>query len=250
MSQELQRALERLAVTRVLLVACDFDGTLSPIVANPAAAEPDPEALRALTALADLPRTPVLVLSGRGWDDLARRMGAPHDGIRLVGSHGAEAGPADDRGESPGIAVLLAALDLVASRFPESELEVKPHSVAFHYRRVGPGDQRAARQAAVEAARKLSVEVRPGKKVVEFMTVRSDKGSALERFRSECGAEAVVFVGDDVTDEAAFRVLAPGDVGVKVGPEPTAAAFRVSYQGQVAALLSRLLQLRTRRLRD
>lgn len=246
MSPELDRALERVAARGLLLVACDFDGTLSPIVEDPAAARPDPRALEALSALADLPRTPALILSGRGRDDLERRLGSSGSGIRLIGSHGAESGPSEAGSGSRGAALFLEKLEPVRDRFPGSELEAKPHSVAFHYRRVAEEDQEPARRSAVEAAGGLAVDVRSGKKVVEFMAVRADKGSALDRYRAETGADAVFFIGDDVTDEAAFQALAADDVGVKVGPEPTAAGFRVADPVEVAAVLFRLLRYRTR----
>jgi trehalose 6-phosphate phosphatase len=164
----------------------------------------------------------------------------------LIGSHGAESGSSEAASGARGADRFLDVLEPVCRRFPGSELETKPHSVAFHYRRVAEGRQDAARQDAVEAAGELAVDVRSGKKVVEFMAVRTDKGSALERYRSETGADAVVFIGDDVTDEEAFRTLAANDVSVKVGPEPTAAGFRVADPVEVAALLERLLRYRTR----
>jgi len=245
LSPELDLALERVAHAPILLVACDFDGTLSPIVMDPAAAAPDPEALEALSALAGLPHTPVLVLSGRARDDLARRLGDLSRRLHLIGSHGAEEGGTVQAGRSGAIETLRAALSPVVRRFPGAELEGKPFSVAFHFRRVRGEDQEAARSAAVDAVGLRAVDVRSGKKVVEFMAIRADKGSALQRFRSRLGADATVFVGDDVTDEAAFRSLAPEDVGVKVGPEPTAAAFRLTDQENVAAALTLLLEHRT-----
>ena len=61
--------------------------------------------------------------------------------------------------------------------------------------------------------------------------------------------EGSVRLGDDVTDEAVFRVLAPEDVGVKVGPGPTSAVYRVASQTEVAGLLTKLLRHRTEHTR-
>ena len=75
--------------------------------------------------------------------------------------------------------------------------------------------------------------------------VTADKGSALQGLRARTGAAAVLYAGDDVTDEDAFAVLdaGAGDVGVKVGPGPTVAAGWVGSPEDVTALLRRLLEL-------
>ena len=245
MRSDLSGALERLARTQVLLVACDFDGTLSPIVSDPAAAEPDPHAIEPLDGLAALPATPVLVISGRAREDVEKRLGPRPSGLAIIGSHGAEAGADDCPETHPDIALFTGQLGPIVDRFAGSELEVKPFSVAFHLRNVVEEQQARARQEALDRAGPLAAHVKEGKKVLEFMAVTADKGNALESYRITCGATATFFVGDDVTDEAVFRVLAPEDVGVKVGPGPTSAVYRVASQTEVAGLLTKLLRHRT-----
>jgi hypothetical protein len=63
-----------------------------------------------------------------------------------------------------------------------------------------------------------------GKEVVEVSVVEAGKGVALDRLREQVAAEGVLYAGDDVTDENAFAVLRPGDIGVKVGDGETLAA--------------------------
>ena len=72
-----------------LLVACDYDGTLAPIVEDPTTAVPLPEAVAAVRALAALPQTTVAVVSGRALRDLAALSRLPSE-VHLVGSHGSE----------------------------------------------------------------------------------------------------------------------------------------------------------------
>jgi trehalose-phosphatase len=84
-----------------------------------------------------------------------------------------------------------------------------------------------------------------GKEVVELSVVDTDKGRALDRLREETGADAVVFAGDDVTDETAFARLTPTDVGIKVGPGDTAARFRVESTTSVATVLAALAEARS-----
>ena len=96
-------------------------------------------------------------------------------------------------------------------------LEVKPASVAVHVRQV---PDRAAAAALLEQAEALadsSLTLKPGKEVLELAVTDADKGSALRRLADELGAAASLYLGDDVTDEDAFRALGPDDVTVKIG---------------------------------
>ena len=85
------------------------------------------------------------------------------------------------------------------------------------------------------------VESTAGKAVLEMAVVQVSKGAAIDTLRARLGADAVLFVGDDVTDETAFARLRPGDVGVKVGEGDTAAEYRVSTPEDVTELLEALL---------
>src|SRR5690606_3277356 len=86
---ELTDALAELARTDTLLVALDFDGTLAPLVDDPAAARALPEAREAMLSLLDAPRTRVALISRRAMASLTEGSEAP-DGVRLSGSHGVE----------------------------------------------------------------------------------------------------------------------------------------------------------------
>src|SRR5262245_46467261 len=86
---ELRAAVTRIARVPQLLVACDYDGTLAPIVQDPTQAVPLPEAVAAVRTLASLPQTTVAVVSGRALRDLAALSRLPSE-VHLVGSHGSE----------------------------------------------------------------------------------------------------------------------------------------------------------------
>ena len=83
-----------------------------------------------------------------------------------------------------------------------------------------------------------------GKAVLEFAVISTDKGEAVDILRDQHDASAVVFFGDDVTDEKAFRRLRDGDVGVKVGPGDTAARYRIETPDDVATALEYILNAR------
>lgn len=244
----LRQAISELARTARLLVTVDYDGTLAPIVADPACARPLPEAIKPLLGLAALPDTTVALVSGRARGDLARLSGLPGD-VQLVGSHGAEHGPnfATELDEQAARlhARLLAELQRITDNRAGVHLEVKPASVAVHVRQATAqvGDA-VLRQVERGPSRWDGVHVMHGKAVVELAVVHADKGAALEVLRRQTEATGVVFLGDDVTDERVFGRLWDTDIGIKVGPGDTAAEYRVADPHAVAGVLCELLTQR------
>ncbi|MEU0495091.1 trehalose-phosphatase [Mycobacterium sp. NPDC006124] len=253
---DLVRALDEAAATERLLVASDFDGTLAPLVDDPADARPLPRAAEALLALADLPSTEVALVSGRALATLREYSGMPAS-VHLVGSHGAEfdtrGQERSDSGNVPGFALeideaLLASiaseLDAIAADRVGVTVETKPASVAIHVRNASAADGAAALDAARTVGVASGVEITAGKDVLEFAVISTDKGEALDVIRTQSDATAAVFFGDDVTDEKAFRRMVGSDVGVKVGPGETLAAYRVDSPDDVAESLHHLLERR------
>jgi trehalose 6-phosphate phosphatase len=227
-------------------VACDFDGTLAPIVNHPGDARPLPESVAALGALAGLPSTAAALISGRALRDLAELARMPA-GVVLVGSHGAEfdSGFAQPINEEL-LSRIRDELARIAAEHPGVTIEVKPASVALHVRNASPSDARAALDEARAAARSWEAQLTEGKGVAEFAVITTDKGQALEILRDRVDASAAVFIGDDVTDEKVFRRLRGPDVGIKVGPGETAARYRVSDPVEVAGVLDFLVEERSR----
>ena len=241
---DLQRALDAAASTPHLLVTSDFDGTLSPIVNNPSEARPLPAAAAALIALADLPSTTVGLVSGRALAVLRSLSQMPAE-VHLIGSHGAEpstgfAHPIDEAK----LARITEELHVIAADRPGVTVETKPASVALHVRNASAEDGDAALREARAAAASWDAQATEGKAVLEFAVISTDKGEAVDIMRAQSDATAVVFLGDDVTDEKAFRRLRNTDVGVKVGPGPTLATFRIDTPDDVADVLAYLLDAR------
>jgi trehalose-phosphatase len=240
----LVRALEGFVAQGRVLVAMDFDGTLAPIVEDPDAARPLPQAVQAVRALAALPRTHVAVVSGRPRAHL-RRLLDPPDGMVVVGSHGAEVDE-DDPLDDDELALLARLHDAVVGlvkAHPGTQLEEKPTAVVLHTRTADRDQARAATREALEGpARWPGVHVMRGKEVVELAVTDMTKGRALQRLRADLGLErgGVFFAGDDATDERAFAVLDDdgGDVTVKVGEGRTEARHRVAGPGELADVLA------------
>lgn len=244
----LETALDRLSREPVLLVASDFDGTVAPIVDDPGEARPHREAVVALTLLASLPRTHVAVISGRGLSDLSAMAGLPGH-VHLVGSHGSEfdpgfhsALPDEARALRDRIGDLMST---IVAGVGGLRLEFKPASVALHFRQAARADAARALEAVRLGPGSLpGVQVKHGKEVVELCAVETDKGRALETVRHRCGAGATLFLGDDVTDEDAFRTLRDPDIGIKVGAGDTAARHRIDSTEDACRVLARLAELR------
>ncbi|GAB6901090.1 trehalose-phosphatase [Kineosporia succinea] len=254
LSLGLVTALEGFAMHPSLLIALDFDGVISPIVPDPDAARPLPRALQHLNELSKMPGVRVALVSGRRLDDL-ERVATPPARALLVGSHGAEF--RDPLGDSSVTAPLDAAskellakataeMEAISARHPGTHVEVKPTGVVLHTRRAErPVAAQATQEALDGVATWTGIHLTHGKEVVELSVVSVTKGTALRRLRSVTGADAVLYAGDDVTDERAFAVLRSeaGDVSVRVGSGETRADHRLGSPHEVATMLGLLVDL-------
>jgi len=231
----------------------DFDGTLSPIVARPDDARLPAATRQLLAALAE--HCPVALISGRALADLRARVGLGQ--LAYAGNHGfepalpgrspqlhaeAEVGAASIRRVAP----LLAA---EVERWPQAIFEDKGPTLTLHYRRCSDEVAGALQQRVAQRIAEFpDLELRGGKQVLEVRPRSAwGKGKAVRWLLAELGLasrEALpIFIGDDVTDEDAFRELAEDGLGVHVGTPgtPTAASFRLADTDQVQAFLERLL---------
>lgn len=246
---DLGAALAALAARERIVVASDYDGCLAPIVSRPRDAVPDPASIAALESLATKPNTLAAVVSGRALDDL-RALSRLSDAVTAIGSHGSEF--------ADGFAVPITAADTalldrivveftaLTTRFPGVTVEVKPASTTLHVRNADADDAVAALAAARSGpATWPGVHATEGKAVIELAVIETSKGIALDTVRAQFDADAVVYLGDDVTDEKAFAHLHHDhDVSIKVGEGETGAKYRIAGTDDVARVLETLAQLR------
>ncbi|MFJ6679192.1 trehalose-phosphatase [Microbacterium sp. NPDC091382] len=238
-----------IARAETLLVALDFDGTLSPLVDEPMSARMAPSARAAVDALVRAPATVVAFVSGRSLSDL--RVIAEHTDdspILLAGSHGAEyliPGAAGDATIDPADAELRDSLrreaEDLAREVPGAWIEPKTFGFGVHLRTVSDAASADRLRSAVDALvadRAPHWRRRQGHGIVEYAFTDVGKDAAVAHLCEAVAATAVVFAGDDVTDEDALRSLGPGDLGIRVGPGETAASVRVADIEELAALLS------------
>ena len=247
-TDELDERLRGLSEAPNVLICCDYDGTLAPIVADPEKAFPLPGTADTLVRIGSCPGVSVAVVSGRAVRDL-KRLSQFDESVALVGSHGAEF----EEGVFPGLGdqqiALLRELQAGARRItdgvPGAAVEEKPVSVAVHVRRASRTDaDRVMTQVSDRLLTKKQIFITRGKEVVEIAVVHADKGDAVAELKAQRGADAVLFLGDDVTDERAFARLGPADVGIKVGSGDTLAEFRVTAPNDTLAVLARFAELR------
>lgn len=241
--------------TESLLVALDFDGTLSPLVDDPMSARMAPAARAAVDALLAAPDTTVALVSGRSLGDL--RLIAEHDddsAILLAGSHGAEywmPGAAPEDALDPDAVALRDRLHAEAERLAEDApgawIEPKTFGFDVHLRTVAdPATAERLRSAVDEMMADAAPHWRrrQGHNIVEYAFTDAGKDAAVAHLREVVGATAVVFAGDDVTDEDALRSLGGSDLGIRVGDGETAASVRVADIEELAEFLSTLARER------
>lgn len=207
---------ERLARTPLLLML-DVDGTLAPIAPRPADARVPPKTKRLVAALAAHPDITVAFVSGRAASDVARIAGVA--GAWVVGNHGFEilrpdGSPLDGTalGDArDAVAAALREIVDVAAPIPGVLIEDKRWTASVHFRLAHASAGAELRAAVERAASHHGLRVMEGKKVFEIRPNEDvSKGTVSVRLARElvpAGRGAVVYLGDDATDEDAFTSL-------------------------------------------
>ena len=241
-------AVVALAAAPRLLMMTDYDGTLSPLVADPRRALPDVATKSVLGELAALPDTVVAVVSGRRLSDLVAFLDVPE--LLLIGGHGAETGEPVELDDARRLALgrVVSELEGIAGLAEGAFVEVKETSAVLHVRQVKPDGERLRALALDGPAHIPGVRVMIGKELVELSVSEMDKGVAVTRLRARYPGGIACFIGDDVTDEDAFAALQPPDFGVKVGQGETSANLRLDGQEEVTPLLQAICRLRKERI--
>ena len=234
-------------------VFLDYDGTLTPIVERPDLAVLDESVRTVIRRLAGL--CPVAVVSGRDLEDVARHVGIGN--LIYAGSHGF-----DIRG--PGLRIRIgeeylgdldeaeAALARRLAGVPGALVERKRFAIAVHTRRVAPEHKEPVAEAVRGVAASLpTLRVTGGKEIHELRpNLPWDKGRAvlslLDRLGLTGPGTLPLYLGDDETDEDAFRALAARGEGRGAGirvmdpPAPSAAGWSLKDPAEAGAFLDRL----------
>ncbi|MFG1690500.1 trehalose-phosphatase [Nonomuraea sp. NPDC049269] len=238
------------------VIGLDFDGTLSPIVADPASARIHPEAPAVLAELGGHVGA-VAIVTGRPVAT-ALELGpglADVPGLVILGHYGFERWEDGQISAPPpphGVLQAEAELQLLLGSLgvKGATIEDKGRAVAVHTRRSPDpeGTLAVLREPLAALADKHGLVVEPGRLVLELRPPGMDKGHALGLFLAERAARSVMFVGDDLGDLAAFDAVRnsglPGVTVCSGSAEVTALAERadivVDGPDGVVALLREL----------
>jgi len=244
----MREILRNIEPGRRLLLFLDYDGTLVPIQRHPERAG---LAVRKKGALETLGRsTFVCLVSGRSLSDVRRRVGLA--GLAYIGNHGLEARwgrhawvhPLAER-RRPALGRLLKRIEIRARCFARLLVEDKGLTGSIHYRRLDPAlvaplkrivDDEVGRTAGKFVAAK-------GKKVFEIRpNIVWDKGAGIRKvitWLPQAAGALRIFIGDDRTDEDAFRALGRDSITIHVGRRrDTRARYRLADVGQVWTFLA------------
>jgi len=244
-----------------LVLFLDYDGTLTPIVSHPSKARLSAGSRRLLQSLSKQRGIWIALVSGRALKEIQRLVGLK--GLCYVGNHGLELAGPKIRHVNPTARKSRPVLKQIARRLEErlrpiagAWVEDKGFTLTVHYRQVKPGKKLLVRSAFHEVVRPYEeegqVRITAGKEVFEVRPpVPWTKGTVVTWLlaRREAAARGgpvlPVVIGDDLTDEDAFKALGKRGITVAVGSSNplTLARYRAASHSQVLKFLQRLLQV-------
>jgi len=211
----------------------DFDGTLAPIVDEPSHVRIDADVAALVRRLQELSGA-VAVISGRSiaqLDAFLAPLVLPASGVHGLERRDARGALSSASFDPEHLTELAGAVAAFARDRPGLIAEVKPGSVALHYRKAPEKAAECIAFAKLQAKRFPGAALAHGKQVVEIKLGGRDKGDAVLAFMGESPFQGrtPIFIGDDVTDEDAFRrVVELGGVAIKIGDGATLATHRTA----------------------
>lgn len=232
-----------------VIVFLDYDGTLTPIAPRPDLAVLSPSMRNTLRILAS--RWPTAIVSGRALAQIEELVEIP--GLIYAGSHGF-----DIRGPDLRCQVGLEARNSINTAFSEVSsrlhgvkgvlVENKTFSVAVHFRLVPAPARTLVIETTREVAAHHGLRVTGGKEIVEMRpNIDWDKGAAVRWLSARHPGRIPLYIGDDTTDEDAFRAIASDGIAILVSsaPRETAAAYTLRDVAAVEEFLRRLCEIPT-----
>ncbi len=201
------------------LIAFDYDGTLAPIVDDPAAAGPEPGVVEALARLGERVGN-LAIITGRPAREAVELGGldgaAAPASLVVLGHYGVErwdsaTGELTTADPPEGLALVRRELAgiLEAAGVPDAVIEDKGLAVAVHVRRCASpaAAYRSVQPPLLALAQRAGLVAEPGRHVIELRPPGMNKGRALSTLMGEVEAGSVMFTGDDLGDLAAFDAV-------------------------------------------
>jgi trehalose-phosphatase len=237
-----------------LLLCLDFDGTLSPIASTPEEAVLPAMIKEMLEDLLSFPKMVVSVISGRALDDLKSKIGIK--GIIYIGNHGfeSEKGYLCEISEECRRALEMARIEWsdIAGKYEGSYFQDKNITLSLHFRNIENSKENILREEIRKTfeswpvKEKSSLHLSEGKKVFELRpNVECHKGTAMQYLIEQYPEHLPIYIGDDVTDEDAFRAVNPPGLTIRVGyRERSEAGFYINDQDETATVLKLIKETR------
>jgi trehalose 6-phosphate phosphatase len=217
----------------------DYDGTLAPIVSEPMRAYAHPELPPLLKRLAE--RHPTWIVTGRDLRALGTLLPVE---LPAVGLHGVEWGTVGNVHEERIAEADRDAIRSMRQRVPDLpgvRVEQKGALFAVHFRTAADPDAAVKVLSDWVETAPERLEIVWGKLVVELRPRGASKGTVVEELLARYPGRQPVCMGDDTTDEDAFRMLGSRGASIKIGPGPTDARYRLDTVNEVVAYLGQYL---------
>jgi trehalose-phosphatase len=235
----------RVRAAKKIALFLDFDGTLVDFCSRPELVKLSARTKAALRKIADHRSVRVAIVSGRRHASVLQFVTTPRVAIHGLYGWENEKGVRLSTKTAGKISQARAILATLPDKAPGIFIEEKGASLAVHFR---DASVQAERQACAEL-RKLIARLRPHLRIIQAGNVWEvaparvrGKGPAVRKMLREFGATFLpIYVGDDLTDEPAFRALRRKGIAILVGSRrPTSAHFSLRHPAQVAVFLERL----------
>jgi trehalose 6-phosphate phosphatase len=241
---------QQLAKAACPVLLLDYDGTLAPFRVNRDQAVPYPGLRELLGEIQTTTLTRLVIISGRAIDDLLPLLGldpAPE----IWGCHGWERRLSN--GQRAAVALpanaqagLKEALSLLGQKVLDCRYEIKPASVAVHWRGLSVEEQDRLRRATETVwghlADRFGLQVHAFDGGLELRCPGRSKGTAIREILAEVETDTpLAFLGDDLTDEDGFREVKGRGIGLLVRQEkrPTEADVHLQPPEELFAFLEK-----------
>src|SRR5690348_3872222 len=243
--RNIRRILARLREAPRVAFLLDCDGTLVPIRRHPSEVRVPAQVKEVLGRLVGNPRLLVAIVSGRRVRDLKALLNVR--GLHYVGLHGAESARGNARIGRASIAALHTAKRAAARNllpWPGIWVEDKGLAFSVHYRQAKPAAKNAASLALAKLLQQSgdALHVLDGSRVWEVLPkeVEGKSSAVLGILKNLPPDTPAIYIGDDGTDELAFKALA-GQITVRVGHRrATHARYYLRNPSDVVRFLARL----------
>ncbi len=239
------------------VIFLDYDGTLTPIVSRPEDAIISNEMKATLKSLAS--KFTVAIVTGRDKEDVENLVNL--DELIYAGSHGyIISGPNNLFMEHPDSKKIIPKLDEIQKKVEKklkektvgTQIDRKRYAIGIHYRNARPEDEEIVYDIANQILDEHKEhKIGEGKKIVEIKpNIDWHKGKAVEWILdalelSEKDNIIPIFIGDDITDEDAFKTLQDKGIGIMVGShgQKTFATYSLKNVFQVREFFNKLIEL-------